>query len=312
MTPAAWTCPACSYPNTVRVQVCGLCGKLRAPGPAAVPSPAAVVTQKGGPLAPGPTFVAIGAGVPAGAAVAAAPAIPRIAGLTEPVFHLALGAVLAVVFMVTPILGRMGWFLAALFHETGHFAVAMLTGCPAVPTISLTMQGCTIHRPQVWSLALFMQGVVAWLAWKAWPLPLLRWPALVAAVLLPLIAWNESARDTAITLGGHLGELAFAGVALWRARTGGFTSSAAERTLYGCVGWYLVGRNALMCVGLICDAQQREDYAGSGSYGLTNDYIRAAEDYLNWQLSSVAGLMLVVALAVFPLSLLGGRGKSSR
>ena len=237
---------------------------------------------------------------------------PRVAGLTGPVFHLGLGAVLAVVFLATPILGIMGWFLSALFHETGHFAVALLTGCPAVPTISLTMQGCTIHRPQVWSLALFMQGVVAWLAWKAWPMPLLRWPALVGAVLLPLIAWNEWARDTAITMGGHLGELTFAGVALWRARTGGFTSSAAERTLYGCVGWYLVGSNALLCAGLIWDARAREDYAGSGSYGLTNDYIRAAEDYLDWQLGSVAGVMLVVAFAVFPLSLLGGRGKVTR
>ncbi len=252
----------------------------------------------------GPTVVAGGAGV---AAVAAEKPAHRIAGLTEPVFHLALGAALAVVFISTPMFGRMGWFLAALFHETGHFAMDLLTGCPAVPTISLTMQGCTVRQPQVWSLALVMQGVVAWLAWKAWPLPQLRWPALAAAVLLPLIAWNETARDTAITLCGHLGELTFAGVALWRARTGGFTSSAAERTLYGCVGWYLVARNVLMCAGLIWDAGAREHYAESGSYGLTNDYIRAADDYLDWQLSSVAGLMLVVALAVFPLSLLGGR-----
>ncbi len=249
-------------------------------------------------------MVASGAGV---AAVAVEKPAHRIAGLTEPVFHLALGAALAVVFISTPLLGRMGWFLAALFHETGHFVVDLLTGCPAVPTISLTMQGCTVGLQQVWSLALFMQGLVAWLAWKAWPLPLLRWPALVAAVLLPLIAWNDTARVTAITLGGHLGELTFAGVALWRARTGGFTSSAAERSLYGCVGWYLVGSNVLMCGRLIWDAGQRETYAHSGSYGLTNDYIRVAEDYLDWQLSSVAGLMLMVALAVFPLSLLGGR-----
>ncbi len=211
------------------------------------------------------------------------------------------------VFLATPLLAGMGWFLAALFHETGHFVVDLLTGCPAVPTISLSMQGCTVNLSQVWPLALFMQGVVAWLAWKAWPLPLLRWPALAGAVLLPLVAWNDAARATAIALGGHLGELTFAGVALWRARTGGFTSSAAERTLYGCVGWYLVGRNVLMCAGLIWDAAARERYAGSGSYGLTNDYIRVAEDCLDWQLGSVAGLMLVVALAVFPLSLLGGR-----
>ena len=44
----------------------------------------------------------------------------------------------------------------------------------------------------------------------------------------------------------------------------------------------------------------REWYAENGSFGLTNDMIRVAEDVLNWRLQSVAFLMLLVSLAVLP------------
>jgi len=54
-------------------------------------------------------------------------------------------------------------------------------------------------------------------------------------------------------------------------------------------------------------AGAREHYRSSGSLGLKNDYLVLAEDLCHCRLSSVAGLMLVLAIAALPLGLLWGR-----
>ncbi len=66
------------------------------------------------------------------------------------------------------------------------------------------------------------------------------------------------------------------------------------------LGWYLLGTNVHLCCGLMFSSSSREWYAENGSFGLTNDMIRVAEDVLNWRLQSVAFLMLLVSLAVLP------------
>ena len=44
-------------------------------------------------------------------------------------------------------------------------------------------------------------------------------------------------------------------------------------------------------------ASSREWYGENGSFGLTNDMIRAAEDVLHWRLQSVAFMMLLATVA---------------
>ena len=48
---------------------------------------------------------------------------------------LGMGALLAPVFSLTPILQYMGWFLGSLCHEIGHSVVAWVFGMPAFPAI---------------------------------------------------------------------------------------------------------------------------------------------------------------------------------
>ncbi len=79
----------------------------------------------------------------------------------------------------------------------------------------------------------------------------LRVPAIthgIVALLYPLFAFTSS-KEILFLLGGHLGEFAMATICFWRAMSGGFTESKAERGLYATLAWYLSGSNTLLCWG---------------------------------------------------------------
>lgn len=230
-------------------------------------------------------------------AALAPPASP--AQRLEPWIYLGLGALTAPVFAWTPLLGFMGWFLASLVHEMGHTAVAWFFGMPAFPGISLEGHAATVHSEPVLVFAIFVWALLGAAAWR-FLAGNARWVALgLVGVLYPALAFT-GAKECLHLLAGHLGELAFATLCLWKALDGGFTESRLERGLYGTVGWYLLGTNAILCGGLMRSAASRADYAESGSFGLTNDMIRVAEDVLDWRLQSVALLVLLLTVAVLP------------
>ena len=228
------------------------------------------------------------------------PPVPPVLGMPRSLFFFVVG-VPAALLCVSGAFGlRYSWFLAALFHEFGHTLAGLLLGTPSFPTISLAGHAATVHQEQMTGMAVAIQlalvGGVVWL-WRGGARE--RAVALgFAAAVYPLLAFVEPVRETVFLLGGHLGELAFATLCLARAWTGGFTHHSLERGAYSMLGWLLVGRNVGLCWGLATSAAARAEYRGNGSYGLTNDYIRLAEDVWGWSLPQVAVLMLVVALAV--------------
>jgi hypothetical protein len=198
----------------------------------------------------------------------------------------------------------MGWFLSALPHEMGHSIFSCYVGMPAYPAISLQGHAAAIHQPQVLVLALLIWAGLGWATWALRRHRVARVFVGLAVLTYPMLAFMHTPRELMHLLGGHLGELAFATVCFWRTLSGGFTKSRAERGLYAILGWHLLCQNLWMCWGLINDAGARAAYRGNGSFGLTNDYIRVAEDVLSWSLPSVATLMFVVSLCVLPLSVL--------
>ena len=273
-------CPACGRENADGALVCALCGELlrrvQAVQPP-IPEPQSAPAQPFAPVEPASD--------------------PR-----EPWIYLGIGAITAPAFALTPLLGFMGWFLASLVHEMGHAAVAWILGMPAVPAISLEGHAAAVHSEPSLPLALLVWGGLAAAAWRliaGRP----RWIALAAVVVLyPALAFTR-AGECLHLLAGHGGELAFATLALWKALDGGFTESRVERGLYGTVGWHLLGKNVILCGGLLFSSSSREAYAENGSFGLTNDMIRVAEDVLGWRLQSVALLVLVASLGVVPAAL---------
>ena len=237
---------------------------------------------------------------------AASPA--RTTGLPEPLLYLVLGLVIAPVFGLTPVLGYMGWFFASLVHEMGHSAVAWFFGSPAFPAIRLDGHAVALARPQMLALALVVWAVLALVTWqcrgrRGWLVGL----GLIT-LLYPALAFTR-ARGLLHLLGGHLGELTISGVFFYRVLAGGFTSSRLERLLYAVVAWYLMAENLLLCGRLLFTASGRAAYQTSGSFGLTNDYIRVARDVLGCSLETVATGMGLACLLVLPLSFLVWRMK---
>lgn len=220
----------------------------------------------------------------------------------EPWLFLGIGLVTAPVFALTPILKFMGWFLASLVHEIGHAAVAWLFGMPAVPAISLAGHAAAVHQEQSRFLVALVGLGLGAAAWRflagAW-----RWSALaLVGIVYPALALTGG-KELVHLAAGHGAELAFATLCLWKALDGGFTDSRLERGLYGTVGWYLLGRNAFLAWGLFGSAAAREEYGSNGSFGLTNDLLRIAEEVLGWRLESVALVLLAAAILVVPAAI---------
>jgi hypothetical protein len=277
---AAVVCPACGAPDegTASCRSCGL-----------------LLRRGGGPVEAAP-FPRVAAR-PAPRAVEPAPAPVDRAWP-----YLAAGVVLAPVLTLTPILRYIGWFLASLVHESGHCAMSWALGCPAFPAIRLDGHAAAIHGPQQILVAGAVWVALAALAWKVRSRGGWFVGAVAAAAVHPVLVLVEGAREAAFLLAGHLGELAFATVFLWRAGTGGFTSSRVERGLYAVLGLYLVGRNAWLAGGLVWSDDTRAAYATNGSFGMENDYTRLAREVLGGSTEAVALAMLAVTVATLGIA----------
>lgn len=226
------------------------------------------------------------------------PAAPaRTSRARVPWLYLGIGLVTAPVFVLGPLLQSMGWFLASLVHEMGHAAAAWSCGMPAVPAISLDGHAAAVHSGQLWFVAL---GVMALGLFGLTRILAGRTLWIVAALLVPLygVLAFSGLRELYHLLAGHCAELVFAGFCLVKALEGGFTHSRLERALHSTLGWFLVGRNAWLTFGLATSRSARALYHSNGSFGMTNDYVRVADDVLGWQLQSVALAMLFAALLV--------------
>jgi len=283
-------CPECGYENAGSDLTCSLCGHVLERAARTPTEPFREPLEHPSPLR------------------SARPRDDAAADRRERLLYLGIGLIAAPVFSLTPLLRFMGWFLGGLVHEMGHAAAAWFTGSPAFPAIRLDGHAAAFCRPQITLVAFAVWAALAFAAWQmrghrrtlvALGLVVLAYPALAFT----------SARDLLHLLGGHLGELTFSTVCFWRALTGGFTHSRAERALYAVVAWYLLLENLWLCGRLMFSPAGRAWYRGSGSFGLTNDYVRVANDLLGTSLETVAAGMFLVGLAVLPLSLLLARRK---
>jgi hypothetical protein len=227
--------------------------------------------------------------------------------LSTGMWYLLAGLALAPIFTLTPYLQIVGWVFSAVVHETGHTLFAFAVGCPALPAVSLTGHGAaTIHGQQTWFVALAVWAALGWLAWRIfretddW---LIRGAVVAVTIAFPFVAFHETTRQMGHLLSGHGFEILVACIFLWRASTGMFTEPGIERLLYSFLGWYLLFSNAYLTFGIAYLPKVRSWYTQSGSFGLTNDYIRAAEDILFIDIKAVVLSMLLVIVASACVSL---------
>ena len=224
--------------------------------------------------------------------------------------YLAVGILLAPVLAATPMLRYVGWFLESLFHETGHAAMGWALGCAAYPAIRLDGHAAAVHAPQSLILCVGWMGLLAAFAYGARKNPVHLAVLGGALVLYPLFAFT-SAKEAAFLLAGHVGELVFAGILLVQAVDGGLSGEPAERAAHSMVGWYLVGSNAWLCGGLVFSETARAGYESSGSFGLENDLLRLSREVLPLSLRTIAGTVLLLALATPAVAFAIGRRRSA-
>jgi hypothetical protein len=133
-------------------------------------------------------------------------------------------------------------------------------------------------------------------------------PAAAALLIYPALAFETWWRELLFVLAGHLGELTFAAICLWRGRTGRATQSNGERAAYSCVGWYLLFNHAWLTLGLAAVPSMRTWYEHARSFGIANDYERAA-GMLGVSMPNLCAVMFVLTLAVAPAVLYPWRQK---
>jgi hypothetical protein len=191
--------------------------------------------------------------------------------------------------------------LGTLCHEMGHAATALALGRPALPAFDFGQGGgvTMIGEREWWVLGL--GALVAGALLQRWrgrrPLQVAVGAAVALVVLLLLTGWDQAL----IIAMGHGGQVLAATVFLYRALSGAAVAHAAERWLYGLVGWCLLGHAAGMCWDLLHDVGFRSWYL-LGKRGIDNDLVQLADGFLGWSLEAVAWLGLLAALAAAPLA----------
>ncbi|GEM_PF-4918043 len=219
-------------------------------------------------------------------------------GLPPLLFAFLAGGAAAALWSLVPGLAHTAWILRSFFHEIGHALAGWAMGIPSIPALNPGGHAATMHlEPRTW-LAALMLLVPCGLAWRWRENLALAIPAAVAVPLLGLLAFTPM-RDLFVLYGGHLGEILFGTIFFWRMFQGGFSRFAEERALYAAVGFMLLGANLWLSFGLLLFPSVQAWYAGSGSFGGENDYLRIASR-LGVTAGSAAALMLVPAFLSLP------------
>jgi len=282
-----------SRPDTRR---CGACGEPTPPWAPTCPTCHAPRQRK---------TVAIGRGTLSG------PARPRPpVAWRETTIVMGVGALFAPTLAFVPILRYVGWFLASLVHEIGHCIAAWFFGAPAYPAIRIDGHAAAMHSDQKTILALAVLAGLVYLTWLCRRHPIAVVLCALGTLLYPALAFT-GARELIHLVAGHVSELAFASVFFYRALSGGFTESLPERVTYACVASFLLARNVVLDFGLLTSASARSTYAASGSFGLTQDFVRTAR-MLDCRLATVGGYMLLLSACVLPLTWLLWRRHETR
>lgn len=189
-------------------------------------------------------------------------------------------------------------------HELGHTLSGWSMGSPSIPRILPGVRADTIIGDRVLFLVVMLIAFEIHLLLEARrrELPKPVGVCLLVAIALQLTFTFTSLRMDFFLLAGHLGELAFAAICIYRCFTAVATHGKVERGLYATVGWYLFGSNLWLAGGLALSAEVRAWYAEGSPCGLRNDYVRIAETH-GLRIESVGIAMCALTLLVLATSL---------
>ena len=186
--------------------------------------------------------------------------------------------------------------ISLLVHELGHTAVSIFFGSFAVPAVvlTLTFEQTLLSVLGVWLLLLLV-------LWNFRAVRAFSIPFGVFCLVYPFLA-RSPLHVALITLAGHGAEIGCAAFFLFRAAAGELEREW-ERPGWALLGFLLWFRNVALAWGLRTSREARTDYL-TVSWASDNDFVRIARSS-GLSLEAVAGLFLVVAVAIPAAALLG-------
>jgi hypothetical protein len=194
-----------------------------------------------------------------------------------------------------------------LVHEMGHAIFGWLFGYPSFPAFDVVWGGgVTIHtgRSAILSILIYVGfGGLFWVYRKN------RATLVVLAVLVFLHAVSAltSIHSVLILFMGHGTELVIAGLFIYRSLSGRAVIHAAERPLYGVIGFFIVFSNINMAYKLLTNVYYREDYLSAKGGDIDMDFSVIASDYLHSDMTSVVIVFFICCFLCLAFSFLAFR-----
>ncbi|MBU4133993.1 M50 family metallopeptidase [bacterium] len=217
-------------------------------------------------------------------------------------------------FFITPKF-RLIWFpfrfVKVFAHEMGHTVIMWLFGHFAIPAVNpVDTGGVAISLSYTPSFCVFLLLVIGGLTFFYRKYKGVILAGISVALVYGLLAFTP-AKDWLISAGGILGEYILAGVCLYLClfKTK-FQSGlvAAERLLYGIIGWHVIIEGLEFLFKLKSDRAFYNSYVSGSSWqaGMTGDLAKIAFD-INYRFSMNSFDSIVnifIALAFVPLIIL--------
>ena len=185
-------------------------------------------------------------------------------------------AIAAVAGLVAGYLPVISWGISAfvtLFHEIGHTIFAWVLGQPAIPAFDFAFGGgftrISTFQPL---LAIVILGALGWGVRSLRSQPRLAFALAVFLVFWMVAVTAEWRRETVVSAGGALGEVAFAAIFLFMAVTGtGLRSPEVERPVAAFIGFYTAFQTMRFGWGLATDREALELYQQGKGGAMMND-----------------------------------------
>ncbi len=276
-------CPRCGVTSEAGAVECAGCGVILARA-----RPAAAARERTPPR-------------PASARATAPAAGPHWAGLPHAAWKAAaIGLGLALLLPRFPLAHFLLTPLSTLVHELGHAAFGWLFGHPSLPAFDFAGGGgLTTHGERSSLILLAWVAAATGLAWaRPGHVRAVVAGALGAWALLIWRGWDE----WLVVAGGHLFELAFGVVFLYRGLTGWGARALLEQPLSCFVGFFLLFNVVAFGHGLATSAGRRAVYQ-QGKAGIDHDLVTLS-NYTWLRVPTLAGGLAALALLAVPATAL--------
>jgi hypothetical protein len=221
----------------------------------------------------------------------------------QPIVSMLIGSALALWTLSSPFLYTLSNMMKTLVHELGHTFAGWGFGIPSVPAFDFTYGGgVTIHQDPSPVVLTLVYAALAYLLF------LYRRNAqalvLIGAIGGAHIASMVTGVDEPIAIAmGHGFELLFAGIFFYRALSGFACVHAAERPLYGFLGFLITFDNMRFAYRLIYSHEHRWMYENAKGGGHWMDFDRLAREFLLVDLSTIAYFFMLASAAPLVISL---------